>query len=115
MAGYASLLILLRHYFLSPVRCDVAAATGASRQGFDEAVDQSDAHGCDRVWDVAFRPQGRILWVDNRREGQVFGRAWRNEVLRGESSPSRRPGTRRQRCTWWRGDGSRASRAPRSG
>ena len=36
-------------------------------------------------------------------------------VLRGESSPARRSGSRRQRCRGWRGGGSRASRAPRSG
>src|SRR5882724_1076648 len=98
----------------APVRRDVAAATGASRQGFDERVNQTDAHGCDRVWDVAFRPQGRILWVDNRRVRQASGTAWRYEVLRGESSPSRRPGIRRLRCTSWRDDGSRATRGLRS-
>ena len=31
---------------------------------------------------MTFRPQRRILWVDNRRERQVAGRTRRNEVLR---------------------------------
>jgi 3-polyprenyl-4-hydroxybenzoate decarboxylase len=78
---------------------------------FDERVDQSYAHCCDRVGDVTFRPQWRILWVDNRRERQVAGRARRNEILRGESPLSRRSGIRRPRCTSWRDDGSRAIRA----
>ena len=70
--GYAS-LILLRHNFSSTVSRSIGSATGASWQGFDERVDQAQAHGCDRVRDVAFRPQGRILWVDNRRVGQAPG------------------------------------------
>src|ERR1700738_2726243 len=59
-------------------------------------------HGCDRVWDVALRPRGRILWVDNRWVSEVSGTAWWNEVLRGESSPARRSGIHRRRCTAWR-------------
>jgi hypothetical protein len=35
-------------------------------------------------------------------------------ALRGESSPSRRSGSRRLRCTSWRGDGSPASFGLRS-
>src|ERR1700721_2332485 len=85
-------LILLRHNFLSSVCCGVAAATGTSWQSFDERVDQANTHGCDRVRDMAFRPQGGILWVDNLRVAQASGMAWCDEVLRGESSPSRRPG-----------------------
>src|SRR5205823_7830521 len=106
--------ILLRHNFLPPVCCGIGTATGTSRQDSDERVDQPHAHGRDRVRDVAFRPQGGILWVDNLRVEQTPGMAWRDEVLRGESSPSRRPGIRRLRCTSWRDDGSRANRALRS-
>src|SRR5882672_4187992 len=107
-------LILLRHNFLSSVCYGVAAATRTSWQSFDERVDQANAHGCDRVRNVAFRPQGRIPWVDNRRVRQASGTAWRYEVLRGESSPARRSKIRRPRCTSWRGDGSRATRGLRS-
>src|SRR5712664_3489125 len=107
-------LILLRHNFLSSVCYGVAAATRTSWQSFDERVDEANAHGCDRVRNVAFRPQGRIPWVDNRRVRQASGTAWRYEVLRGESSPARRSKIRRPRCTSWRGDGSRATRGLRS-
>src|SRR3981081_3720805 len=108
-------LVLLRHNF-SPrsVPCDVGSATWTSRQDPYERIDQSYAHGGDRVRDVTFRPQGRILWVGNRWVWQVPGAAWRDEVLRGESSPSRRSGIRRLRCTAWRDDESRASRVPHS-
>src|SRR6266536_3596183 len=84
--GHASLkrgLVLLRHNFLSSVCCGVSSATRTSWQSFDERVDQANAHGCDRVWNVAFRPQGRIPWVDNRRVRQASGAAWRYEDLRG--------------------------------
>src|SRR6202158_3625792 len=91
-----------------------AAATRTSRQGFDERVDQPHAHGRDRVRNVAFRPQGRILWGDNLRVKQALGMAWRDEVLRGESFPARRSGIHKLRCTSWRDDGSRATRALRS-
>jgi hypothetical protein len=67
-----------------------------------------------RVWDVALRPPGRILWVYNCRVSEVSGTAWRNEVLRGESSPVRRSGIRKPRCTAWHDDGSRASHVPRN-
>ena len=43
--------------------------------------------------------------------GKFLEATWRNEVLRGESSPSRRSGIRRLRCTAWRDGGSRAIRA----
>jgi hypothetical protein len=108
-------LILLRHNFSSAVSRRMRSATRASRQGFDDRVDQAHAHGCDRVRNMAFRPQGEILWVDNGRVSQPSGAAWCNEVLRGESSPSRRSGSRRLRCTSWRDDESRATRALRSG
>jgi hypothetical protein len=107
-------LVLLRHNFLSPVCCGVAAATRTSWQASYERVNQANAHRCDRVRNVAFRPQGGILWVDNLRVEQASGMARRDEVLRGESSPSRRSGSRKLRCTSWRDDGSRATRALRS-
>jgi hypothetical protein len=68
----------------SSLRCCAGATARTSRQGFDEFADQVGAHGCDRVRDVAFRPRGRSLWVDNRRVSEVSGPAGRNEVLRGE-------------------------------
>jgi alkylhydroperoxidase/carboxymuconolactone decarboxylase family protein YurZ len=68
-------LILLPHNFSSPVSRSIGSATWASRQGFDGRVDQGQAHGCDRVRDVALRPQGRIPWVDNRRVGQASGKS----------------------------------------
>src|SRR6266446_9093854 len=107
-------IILLRHTFRRLYLASFSTATRTSRQGFDERVDQTRAHGCDRVRNVAFRPQGGILWVDNLRVEQASGTARCDEVLRGESSPSRRPGIRRLRRTWWRDDGSRASRALQS-
>src|SRR5262249_48966306 len=91
------------------------AAARASWQGLGERMDQARAHGGDRVWNVAFRPQGRSLWVDNLRVGQASGRAWRSKRLRGESSPARRSGNHRPRCTAWRDDESRAIRALHNG
>jgi len=79
----AQILVLLRHN-LSSVCCGVAAATRTSWQSFYERVDQAYAHGGDRVRNVAFRPQGGILWVDNLRIEQAPGMAWCDEVLRGE-------------------------------
>src|SRR5260370_30063920 len=107
-------LILLRHNFSSPVSRVLPTATRTSRQVFDERVDQPYAHGRDRVWNVAFRPQGRILWGDNLRVRQPSGTAWCDEVVRGESSPARRSRIHKLRCTSWRDDGSRATRALRS-
>src|SRR6266403_5272059 len=78
-------LVLLRHESSSGWHCHGAAAR-TSRQGFDERSDQAQAHGGDRVGDVAFRPRGQILWVDNCRLIEMSGTAWRNAVLRGESS-----------------------------
>src|SRR6266851_7760757 len=82
-------LVLLRHKWCCPLIGGIGPATGTSRQGFGKRVDQACAHGRDRVWNVAFRPQGRILWVENLRVRQVSGTERRNEVLRGESSPAR--------------------------
>jgi transposase len=56
-------VILLRHNFSSPGCCGIGSATGTSRDGFYERVDQACTHGSDRVRNVAFRPQGRSLWV----------------------------------------------------
>src|SRR5436190_24286653 len=36
---------------------------------------------------MAFRPQGRNLWVDNRWVRQVAGTVWWNEVYRGDRLP----------------------------
>jgi hypothetical protein len=101
--------------FSASVLGGACSATWTSWQGFDECVDQADAHGRNRVRNVTFRPQGRIPWVGNRRVRQLPGAARRYEVLRGESSPARRSGIRKLRCTSSRDDGSRASRALRSG
>ena len=68
-------LVLLRHNFSSPVSRSTGSATRTSRQGSYDRVDQARAHGCDRIRNVAFRPQGRIPWVDNRRIGQASGRS----------------------------------------
>ena len=106
---------LTASWALTSIGCCAGATTRTSRQGFDERADQLGTHGCDRVRDVAFRPRGRRLWVDNRRVSEVTGLAWRNEVLRGELSPARRSESRRPRCTELRGDGSRASRVLHSG
>src|ERR1700684_3065359 len=83
-------LILLRHNFSSPICWGAGSATGTSREGLCERVDQCLPHGCDRVWNVALRPQGRLLWVDNLRIRQAPGTTLWNEVLRGESSPAQR-------------------------
>jgi hypothetical protein len=73
-----------------------------------ESGRQSPSHRCNRVRDVAFRPQRRILWAGNLRVGQIAGTTWRPDLLRGESSPARRSGTRRPQCKGWRDGGSRA-------
>src|SRR5215467_8854973 len=99
----------------TPLICrGTGAAARTTGQALGERIDQSPAHGCDRVRDVTFRPQGWLLWVDNRRVAQAPWAARRNEVLRGESSPARRSGIRRLRCTASRGDESQAIDAPRS-
>ena len=101
---------------ISPLRtcwhCSLTAR--ASRQLLGEGDDQASAHGGDRIWNVALGPQRRRRGVDNRRERQVLRTAWRDEVLRGESSPARRPRSRKLRCTSWRGGGSRAIRGLRN-
>jgi hypothetical protein len=65
-----------------------------------------------RVGDVALRPDRGRLGVDNRWEGEIFRLEWRNVVLRGESSPFLRSGSRKLRLQVSRDDGSPASRGP---
>src|SRR5215216_2409100 len=74
----ASLVVLPR------ISCVWRATARTAWQASDKGIDQPLTHGCDRVRDVAFRPQGGILWVGNRRVLQVSGTERRNEVLRGE-------------------------------
>ena len=59
-------LVLLRHKFSS--RRYVLATARTSRQCSCDGIGQANAHGRDRVRDVAFRPQWRLLWVGNLRE-----------------------------------------------
>ena len=71
-----SRIVLLRHKFLRcEFLCDWSGAAWTSRQGSDEGDDQASAHGRNRVWNVAFGPQRRSLWVGNRRERQAPGTA----------------------------------------
>jgi len=58
----------------------IGARSKASWQVSDKVGDQASAHGRDRVWNVSLRPQWRSLWVDNRRERQIPGRARRRKV-----------------------------------
>ena len=93
------------------------AGTAAARttwQGAQQGACEADAQSGDGVRHMALRAQRQRLWVDNRRERQIAGRARRGMVLRGEWSPSRRPGIRRPRCRDWRDGGSRAIRGPRN-
>src|SRR5260221_1688679 len=69
-----------------------AAAAWAAWQASDDSGDEPPAHGCDRVWDVPFRPQGGILGVGNCRVRQVSGAARRDPDLTAESTPSPRTG-----------------------
>ena len=97
---------------------DVCAEGGAARtarQQFGEGDGEAALHRRDRVRHVAFGPDRRRLWVGNRRVWQISGASGRRQVLRGESSPVRRSGIRRRRCTRSRDDGSHASLVPRSG
>jgi len=80
----------------------------------DDGENEPPAHSRNRVRNVPFGTKRRSLWVCNLREGQALGTARCNEVLRGESSPSRRSGIRKRRCKVWRGGGSRAILALRS-
>jgi hypothetical protein len=55
------------------------------------------SHCCDRVRNVAFRPQRRILWDGNLRVRQFAGAPWWHDPLRGKSSLALRSGIRRPR------------------
>jgi hypothetical protein len=93
---------------MSVPSCDWGRAAWATRWRCGESGRQSPSHRCNRVRDVAFRPQRRILWAGNLRVGQFAGTTWWPDLLRGESSPARRSGTRRPQCKGWRDGGSRA-------
>src|SRR6187397_1004204 len=75
--------ILLRHVSFCPQSRRVVSTTRTSWEPVCEPPDQARTHGRDRVWDMAFRAQGRILGVDNRWIGQASRAAWRHEFLRG--------------------------------
>jgi hypothetical protein len=92
-----------------------ASTAWASWQDMNQGACEADTQRGDRVRYVALRTQRQLLRVDKRREGQIAGLARRWEVLRGESSPFRRPGIRRPQCIDLRGGESRASRVLRSG
>jgi hypothetical protein len=86
-----------------------SSAAWATRERRCQSSHQSPSHRCNRVRNVAFRPQRRILWAGNLRVRQIAGRAWWHELLRGESSLARRSGIRRPQCKGWRDGGSRAN------
>src|SRR5258708_32262112 len=90
-------LVLLRHKTSSAGRSSSTART--SWQAACEGIDQSFAHGCDRVWDVTLRAQGQILWVDDERVLQAAGTAGPDVVLRGGTAPPWRIGNRKRPCT----------------
>ena len=87
----------------------VSSAAWATRERRGESGHQSPTHRCNRVRNVAFRPQRRILWAGNLRVRQIAGRAWWHDLLRGESSLARRSGIRTPQCKGWRDGGSRAN------
>jgi hypothetical protein len=93
-------------------RC-VTART--SYQGGCEGDDQVSLDCRDRVCDMSFGADRQRLGVDDfwKCQASRIDRR-RRRRLRGEVSPARRSGRHRRRCTAWRDDGSRASRAPRS-
>ena len=86
-----------------------SGAAWATRERRGESGHQSPSHRCNRVRNVAFRPQRRILWAGNLRVRQIAGRAWWHDLLRGESSLARRSGIRMPQCKGWRDGGSRAT------
>jgi hypothetical protein len=90
------------------------AAAGTSREGAHQDTRQPDAQGSDRVRHVALGAQWQHLWVDNLGKRQIACHAGFGDLLRGEASPARRSGTRRQRCRDWRDGESPASRGRRS-
>src|SRR5438105_9388643 len=84
-----------------------SGAAWATRECRSESGHQSPSHRCNRVRNVAFRPQRRILWARNLRVRQLAGPTWWHDLLRGESSLVRRSGMRRPQCKVWRDGGSR--------
>jgi len=57
----------------SRVGVDRCGTAGTARQRGDEAGVEATAQGCDRVWNMPFRPERGSLWVCNRREWEIFG------------------------------------------
>src|SRR5215813_7076868 len=84
-------------------------AAWATRERRCQSGHQSPSHRCNRVRNVAFRPQRRILWAGNLRVRQIAGRAWWHDLPRGESSLARRSGIRTPQCKGWRDGESRAN------
>src|ERR1700738_3132371 len=97
-----------------PVPCEFAYAIWTSWQRSCDRDDQVLMQRGDRVGNVTLGPDRRRRGVGNYREWQGFLVFRRNEILRGESSPVGRSGTRRLRCKVCRDDGSPATRGPRS-
>ena len=83
---------------LSP-RFGRCLAAGASRQSLCDANDEPASQCGNRGGHVALRPEGEIPARANPRVGQAAGGARRDVAPRGEWSPSRRPGSRRRRCS----------------
>ena len=94
--------------FTSVSRSVPSGAAWATRERRGESGHQSPSHRCNRVRNVAFRPQRRILWAGNLRVRQIAGTAWWPDLLRGESFRARRSGIRRPQCKGWRDGGSGA-------
>src|SRR5215210_7367931 len=111
--GYYTLLVLLRHVWGGSEGV-MPEAAGTSLKAAGQGCRKSSSHARDRVRDVALRPDRGRRAVDHRREVQSSRVAGLYAVLRGKASPARRPGSRKPRCTGWRGGGNRASPAPRS-
>jgi len=94
---------------VSQISVSVASsAAWATRERRGESGHQSPSHRCNRVRNVAFRPQRRILWAGNLRVRQIAGRAWWHDLLRGESFLVRKSGSRMPQCKGWRDGGSHA-------
>src|SRR6516165_8414761 len=85
-----------------------SSAAWATRNGRCQSGHQPPSHRCNRVRNVAFRPQRRILWPGNLRVRQIAGRAWWHDLLRGESFLVRKSGSRMPQCKGWRDGGSHA-------
>src|SRR3982751_1993030 len=66
---------------------EAAFTARTSRKRSGDGDRESLPHGRDRVWNVSFRPQWRILWVGNLWEWQAARTARWNASLRGECSP----------------------------